>query len=305
MSYGHYQGGMSMKKGRWNSGAVVNALFLFPCVFAFVMVIIIPFFLGIYYSMTDWNGVSSAITFIGFENYKGMFHSIDYAHSFYKTILYTAINVVLVNAVSFSLSLLATSAVKLKNLYRAGFFVPNLIGGIVLGYIWQFLFNNVMTPALFEKSLIANSNAVIWAMSLVNTWQYAGYIMMIYVAAIQGISSSIMEAANVDGASFFMRVRKILIPMMANSFTISLFLTLTNSFKQFDMNYTLTNGGPSVRFFGAPVKASQLLAMNIYDTAFNANKLAEGQAKSVVFFLVLVVVSLIQVYFNKRKEVEL
>lgn len=294
-----------MGKGLKNKGNWVNFLFLFPCVFAFIMVIVIPFFLGIYYSMTDWDGVGSAINFIGLNNFKGMFHSVDFGYSFLITILYTGINVVLVNVASFSLSLLVTSPIRLRNLYRAGFFVPNLIGGIVLGYIWQFLFNNVLTPSLFAKSLIANAQTVIIAMSLVNTWQYAGYIMMIYVAAIQGVPSSVMEAASVDGASYFTRLRKILVPMMANSFTISLFLTLTNSFKQFDMNYTLTNGGPATRFAGKVVKSSQLLAMNIYNTAINANKLAEGQAMAVVFFLVLVVVALIQVYFNKRKEVEM
>lgn len=294
-----------MGKGWRNRNNWVNFIFLLPCVFAFVMVIVIPFFMGIYYSMTDWDGVGSVINFIGLANFKGMFRSVDFGYSFLITILYTGINVALVNVVSFSLSLLVTGSIRLRNLYRAGFFVPNLIGGIVLGYIWQFLFNNVLTPSLFAKSLIANAQTVIIAMSLVNTWQYAGYIMMIYVAAIQGVPSSIMEAASVDGASYSIRLRKILMPMMANSFTISLFLTLTNSFKQFDMNYTLTNGGPATRFAGKVVKSSQLLAMNIYNTAINANRLAEGQAMAVIFFLVLVVVALIQVYFNKRKEVEM
>jgi raffinose/stachyose/melibiose transport system permease protein len=226
------------------------------------------------------------------------------------TVAYTLINVLLVNLVSFFLSLLVTGQARLRNLYRAGFFVPNLIGGIVLGYIWQFLFNYVFTLAgatipFLGKSLIARADTVIWAMSFVNTWQYAGYIMMIYVASIQSVPTSVMEAASVDGASYFTRLRRVLIPMMANAFTISLFLTLTNSFKQFDMNFTLTNGGPSARFMGGAVKASQLLAMDIYNTANGSNKMAEAQAKSVVFFLVLVVFSLVQVYFNKRKEVEM
>ncbi|MEG0047995.1 MAG: sugar ABC transporter permease [Clostridia bacterium] len=290
---------------------ITDFLFLFPCVFAFIMVIICPFILGIYYSMTDWNGINPAIQWVGLANFQGMFKEPQFIYSFIITIAYTLINVAIVNVVSFLLSLLATSRVKLRNLYRAGFFVPNLIGGIVLGYIWQFLFNNVFTVIganlnipFLQKSLIAGSGTVIWAMSLVNTWQYAGYIMMIYVAAIQSISDSIMEAASVDGANYFTRVRRILMPMMASAFTISLFLTLTNSFKQFDMNFTLTNGGPSVRFAGKVVKASQLLAMDIYNTANAANKMAEGQAKAVVFFIVLVVFSLLQVYLNKRKEVE-
>ncbi len=291
-----------MKKNR-----LVNILFMLPCLFAFLMVIIIPFFLGIHFSLTDWDGVQSVVHFVGLKNYQDLFASPAFLHSFLVTVFFTIINVLLVNIVSFALSLLATSEVRLKNLYRAGFFVPNLIGGIVLGYIWQFLFNNVFLTIGIDfmgRSLIGSPKTVIWAMSGVNTWQYAGYIMMIYVAAIQGVPSSLMEAANVDGANYFTRLRKILMPMMANAFTISLFLTLTNSFKQFDMNLTLTNGGPATRFMGGAVKSSQLLAMNIYDTAI-ANQMAQAQAKAVILFLVLVVVSLIQVYFSKKKEVEM
>lgn len=290
---------------------LINLLFVFPCVFAFLVVIIIPFFLGMYFSMTDWNGVSNNITFVGFKNFATLFKAPDFLHSFWATIAFTIINVLLVNIVSFSLSLLVTSSVRLRNFYRAGFFVPNLIGGIVLGYIWQFLFNNALLNigkftgiGFLQSSLLSRPNTVIWAMSLVNTWQYAGYIMMIYVASIQGIPASYLEAASIDGANYWLRLRKILMPLMANAFTISLFLTLVNSFKQFDMNFTLTNGGPSTRFMGKAVKSSQLLAMNIYDTAI-ANKLAEAQAKAVVLFVTLVIVSLIQVYLNKRKEVEM
>lgn len=295
-----------MKKNK-----LVSILFAFPCVFAFITVIIIPFFLGIYFSMTDWNGVSKKITFIGFKNFAVLFKAPDFIHSFFATVVFTIINILLVNVVSFALALLVTSKVRLRNFYRAGFFVPNLIGGIVLGYIWQFLFNNALLnigtltgTGFLKSSLLSRPSTVIWAMSIVNTWQYAGYIMMIYVASIQGISPSYLEAASIDGASYWLRLRKILIPLMANAFTISLFLTLTNSFKQFDMNFTLTNGGPSTRFMGKVVKSSQLLAMNIYDTAI-ANRLAEAQAKAVVLFVTLVVVSLMQVYLNKRKEVEM
>lgn len=296
-----------MKKQRW-----VNVLFLFPTVAAFVLVIIIPFFLGIFYSLTDWDGVRSTFNFVGLKNFQGMFQSPDFIHSFLMTVLFTVINVVSVNVISFLLSLLVTSKLRLRNLYRAGFFVPNLIGGIVLGYIWQFIFNFGLTTVgrslgigWLSTSWIGNANTVIWAMSLVNTWQYAGYIMMIYVASIQSIPASLMEAANVDGANYITRIRKILMPMMANAFTISLFLTLTNSFKQYDMNVTLTNGGPAKLFMGKAIKASELLAMNIYNTGVVNNRMAEGQARAVIFFIVLVVVSLVQVTLNKRKEVEM
>jgi len=290
---------------------IVDFLFIFPTAFAFLMVIIVPFFMGIYYAMTDWDGVKTVLNWVGFKNFTGMFSEPQFIYSFQITLLYTVINIVLVNIAGFLMSLLATSRVKGRNLYRAGFFVPNLIGGIVLGYIWQFMFNNVfvdmgkaMGLAAFQTSFIARKETVIWAMSVVNTWQYAGYIMMIYVASIQSIPDSVMEAANVDGANYITRVFKIMMPMMASAFTITIFLTLTNSFKQFDLNATLTNGGPAMLYMGKAVRASQLLAMDIYRTANQFNLMAPAQAKAVVFFVVLVVFSLVQVYLNKRREVE-
>ncbi len=295
-----------MKQNRF-----INVLFLAPTVFAFVMIIIIPFFFGLYYSMTDWNGISNDINFVGFANFKFLFHNPNFIYSFLITILFTFINVIFVNIVSFVLSLVVTSKIPRRNFYRAGFFVPYLIGGIVLGYIWQFIFNNILVDLgsalsikFLETSFLSQANTVIWTMAVVNTWQYSGYIMLIFVAAIQSIPASLMEAADVDGAKYPTRVFKILIPMMANAFTISLFLTLTTSFKQFDMNLTLTNGGPATRFLGAPVKASELLAMNIFNTAA-ANQMAEAQAKAVILFIVLLIVSLLQVSINKRKEVEM
>jgi raffinose/stachyose/melibiose transport system permease protein len=295
-----------MKKNR-----LVTIMFLAPTVFAFMMIIIIPFLLGLYYSMTDWNGVSTDVAFVGFNNFEKLFSSPDFIHSFVVTIAFTVINVVLVNVVGFILSLIVTSKLRLRNFYRAGFFVPYLIGGIVLGYIWQFILNSILVDLgeawameLLQSSFLSRPGSVIWAMSAVNTWQYAGYIMLIYIAAIQSIPASLMEAAAVDGAGYGTRVVKILIPLMANAFTISLFLTLTTSFKQFDMNLTLTNGGPATRFMEVPVKASQLLAMNIFNTA-TANRMAEAQAKAVVLFVALVIVALVQVSINKKKEVEL
>jgi len=261
--------------------------------------------------MTDWNGVRMVVNFVGLRNFANLFSAPDFLYSFLITIAFTLINVILVNIVSFALSLIVTSNVKFRNFYRAGFFVPYLIGGIVLGYIWQFILNNIFLSVgdtlaieFLQTSFLSRSESVIWAMSAVNTWQYAGYVMLIYVAAIQSIPASLMEAANVDGAPYLTRIFHILIPMMANAFTISLFLTLTNSFKQFDMNFTLTNGGPATRFMDVPVKASQLLAMNIFNTA-TANRMAEAQAKAVVLFVALVVVALVQVSINKKKEVEM
>lgn len=177
------------------------------------MIIVVPFFFGLYYSVTDWNGISPKVHFIGFQNYIKLFTMPNFLHSLIITIFFTVINVILVNVVSFALSLIVTSDLKLKNFYRAGFFVPYLIGGIVLGYIWQFIFNNIlvsigqnMSIGFLERSFLSRPNSVIWAMSAVNTWQYAGYIMLIFVASIQSVPASLMEAAEVDGAPYLSRV---------------------------------------------------------------------------------------------------
>ena len=286
-------------------------LFLLPTLLAFVLVIIIPFILGIYYSFTDWQGTGAVSKMVGFENYAAIFQDAGFLHSFLVTLLFTVLNIITVNVVAFVISLLVTSEIRGRNLYRAGFFVPNLIGGIVLGLVWQFIFSNILPSigaslgwAGLSKSLISNKDTVMFTMVTVNTWQYAGYIMLIYVAAIQGISKSVMEAAEVDGAKYWTRVTKIQIPLMANAFTISLFLTLTNSFKMYDVNVALTNGGPVSIFMMKPVQASELLALNIYNTAFKYNNMAQGQAKAVIFFIVLTIFSVIQVTWNKSKEVE-
>ncbi len=286
-------------------------LFLLPTLIAFLMVIIIPFIFGIYYSFTDWQGTGAVSQSVGFANYKAIFQEPGFLHSFLVTLLFTVLNIITVNVVAFIISLLVTSEIRGRNIYRAGFFVPNLIGGIVLGLVWQFIFSNILPsigqslglPTL-SKSLISNKDTVMITLVTVNTWQYAGYIMLIYVAAIQGISKSVMEAAEVDGARYWTRVRKIQIPLMANAFTISLFLTLTNSFKMYDVNVALTNGGPVSLFMMKPVQASELLALNIYNTAFKYNNMAQGQAKAVIFFVVLTIFSVIQVTWNKSKEVE-
>ncbi len=290
---------------------LTEILFLLPTLIAFLMVIIIPFIFGIYYSFTDWQGTGAASKMVGFENYAAIFQDAGFLHSFLITLLFTVLNIITVNVVAFVISLLVTSEIRGRNIYRAGFFVPNLIGGIVLGLVWQFIFSNIL-PSIgqslgwtaLSKSLLTNKDTVMGTMVTVNTWQYAGYIMLIYVASIQGISKSVMEAAEVDGATYWTRVTRIQIPLMANAFTISLFLTLTNSFKMYDVNVALTNGGPVSMFMNKPVQASELLALNIYQTAFKYNNMALGQAKAVIFFVVLTIFSIIQVSYNKSKEVE-
>jgi len=235
-----------------------------------------------------------------------MFKSSDYVYSLVITFIFTVINIIAVNAVAFALALLCTSRVKGKNVYRAAFFLPNLIGGIVLGYVWQFAFNKVFTLIFAgSQSMLTNPNLAIAAILIVSTWQYAGYIMMIYVTGLQGVPKDTLEASGVDGASKWITLTKIKMPMIANTFTVCIFLTLVNSFKQFDVNLALTNGAPTRILGGKAIAATEFLALNIYNTAIAKNQYAMGQTKAVVFFVILAIISLTQVTISKKREVEL
>lgn len=293
-------------------------LFVTPVLLAFVIVIVVPFFLGVYYSFTNWSATARAndvLRLIGFANYAAILKDRSFAYSFILTVVYTLLNMALINVVSFGLAMLVTQKLKGRNVYRAGFFIPNLIGGLILGYIWQFIFNNAVPSigtalglaswASAENLLLARSNTALLAMVLVGAWQYAGYVMVIYVAAIEAMPQELIEAAQIDGASPLRRLVAITLPMMRQAFTITLFLTLVNSFKQFDVNVSLTAGGPSAMFMGQPIYGTQLLAMNIYNQGFKSDDMAGGQARAVVFFLVLVIVSTIQVSINKKREIEM
>lgn len=285
--------------------AMVNGLFLLPLIGAFFITVLIPFIFGIFYSFTDWNGIKFT-QFVGLKNYGQMFQAPDYLYSLLITFLFTVFNMVSVNIAAFFLAILCTSGVKGRNFYRASFFLPNLIGGIVLGYVWQFIFNKVFTSLMAGSvSMLTSPNLAFFAILIVSTWQYAGYIMMIYVTGLQGVPKDILEASAVDGAGALRTLLHIKLPMIANTFTVCIFLTLVNSFKQFDLNYAITNGAPS-RILGAKAVAStEFLALNIYNTAIARNRYAEGQTKAVVFFLILAAVSLTQVSISKKREVEL
>ncbi len=298
---------------------IVFWTFLTPVLFAFCMVVIIPFFIGAFYSFTNWSSTARAnevLEFVGFANFTESFRDPSFIYSFILTLVYTVINMLAINVTAFFLAVFVTSRLKFRNLYRVGFFIPNLIGGLILGYIWQFIFNNAIpslgdvVPFLSflgdpEKLVLANRNSAVLALVAVGTWQYAGYIMMIYVAALESVPVELHEAARIDGANTWERVRNITIPMIAQAFTITMFLTLVQSFKQFDVNVSLTAGGPSSMFLDKPLFGTELLALNIYNTAFVRLKMAMAQAQAVIFFLVLIVISLIQVSINKKKEVEM
>lgn len=293
-------------------------LFLSPVLFAFVMVILVPFILGVGYSFTNWSATArlgESLRFIGIENYAKILKDPTFGYSFMLTAAYTVLNMIAINGVSFGLAILVTRAIKGRNVYRAGFFLPNLIGGLVLGYVWQFIFNNAV-PSIGaslglaswvnpNNLLLAKSSTALLALVVVGTWQYAGYIMVIYVAAIENVPQDLLEAAQIDGASPTRRLFAIIVPMMRQAFTVTLFLTLINSFKQFDVNYSLTAGGPSVMFMGTPIYGTELLAMNICNEGFRSDDMAGGQSRAVVFLLVLAIVSIAQVSITRRKEIEL
>ncbi len=276
--------------------------FVGPSVFAFTLVIFIPLILGIYYSFTDWNGISSQINFVGFENYIKAFSDEGFRSSFFFTTKFTIAAVIAINIIGFGLALLVTRESRISNLLRTVFFMPNLIGGLILGFIWQFIFVNVFNglgQALGQEWMmgwLSNEVTGFWGMVIIVSWQMAGYVMVVYVAGLQNVPPELNEAAKIDGANWWQRLRNITIPMVKPAFTISLFLTLSNSFKLFDQNLALTNGGPG--------NATQMLALNIYQTAFTLNKINLAQAKAVIFFVIVAVIGLVQVYITKKDEVE-
>ncbi len=289
-------------------------LFLVPALASFIIVVVIPFFMGVYYSMTDWTAVAgSEPKWVGFANYKSMFRDVAFQYSFLRTFLFTLLSVIAINGMALTLAFLVTREIKFKNFFRVGFFIPNLIGGLVLGYIWQFIFKSVVPSigtllgieALENLLILAEPNLTLFGLIFAFTWQYAGYIMMIYVAALLNVPQELIEASEIDGANFVQRLRNITMPMIAQAFTITSFLTLVTSFKQYDIIVALSNGGPASNFRGTIVNSSEMLAVHIYSVAFKYNNMAEGQARAIIFFLVLSVVSIGQVYYNKKKEVEM
>ena len=234
-------------------------LFLAPALLSFLLVIAVPFFMGIYFSLTNWTGITqSGFDFVGLQNYINSIKDIRFQYSSMITIVFALINFISVNVVAFSLALLVSSKIKGRNIYRTGFFLPNLIGGIVLGYIWQFIFNNVLISIgeNYGISLLANTffltdpKLAVLALVIAGTWQYAGYIMMIYYTALQNVPKELLESADLDGANAWQRLRHITIPMIMPAFTVALFLTLSSSFKSYDVVMSLTNGGPSMLWQG-------------------------------------------------------
>ncbi len=272
-------------------------IFVLPTLAAFIIGFIWPFIWGVYLSFCQFTTVQD-VTFVGLSNYAKIWIDDTFTHAFFFTAAFTVVSVVLINAFGFGLALLLTRKLRGTNIFRTVFFMPNLIGGIVLGYIWKTLLDGVLT--LMSKPLLSLDETYgFWGLVILMCWQQIGYMMIIYIAGLQNVPIDLIEAARIDGASNRQILFRVKIPMVMPSFTICLFLTLTNSFKLFDQNLSLTAGEPA--------KASQMLALNIYDT-FYARSGAQwkgiGQAKAVVFFLLVVVIALAQLRLTRSKEVQ-
>ncbi len=270
-------------------------LFILPCLIAFLIAFVIPFVLGLFLSFTEFTTVSDA-DFVGIQNYvKAFSEDTEFLSSLWFTVKFSVVSVITINVLAFCLALMLTGTVPGTKIFRTVFFMPNLIGGIVLGYIWQVIINGVLLP--YNFSITSDPKFGFWGLVILMNWQMIGYTMIIYIAGIQNISTDILEAAKVDGAGPFMTLRKVIIPSVMPSVTICLFLTITNSFKLFDQNLALTAG--------APANQTQTVALNIYETFYSRNGYeGVGQAKAVVFFIIVAVIALSQLYLTRKNEVE-
>lgn len=270
-------------------------VFILPTAAAFVLVFVVPFIMGIFLSFTRFTTVTNA-SWVGLENYIRAFtEDTDFLYSLGFTSLFTLVSVLTVNVLAFALALLLTRGIKGTNLFRGVFFMPNLIGGIVLGYIWNLLINGVL--ATIGVDITYKTEYGFWGLVLLTNWQLIGYMMVIYIAGLQNIPEDLIEAAAIDGASPAKTLFKVKIPMVMPSVTICMFLTLTNSFKMFDQNLALTAG--------APERSTEMLALNIYNTFYGrAGWQGVGQAKAVIFLIIVAVIALVQLKLTSRREVE-
>lgn len=277
-------------------------IFVLPTLAAFAIGFIYPFFQGIYLSFCKFITTSDA-TFVSFDNYVKAFQDPSFLNAFWFTIMFVVVSVILINVLAFAIAYVLTLGIRGSNIFRTVFFMPNLIGGIVLGYIWQLIFDGILKN--FGTSIVLNETFGFWGLIILMCWQQAGYMMIIYIAGFQSIPNHLYEAARIDGASKSKILTKITIPMMAPSITICTFLTLTNSFKLFDQNLALTNGMPIDFMSGAAIKKTQMLALDIYNTFYaNNNFRGVGQAKAVIFFVVVAGIALVQLYFTRKREVQ-
>ncbi len=269
-------------------------IFVLPTLCAFILGFIAPFLMGVGLSFCKFTTVTDA-KFVGLSNYVEALKDSVFRHSFWFTALFAIASLVVINVIAFALALALTQKMRGTNLFRTIFFMPNLIGGIVLGYIWQLIFNGVL--AKFETALGLNEWYGFWGMIILVSWQQIGYMMIIYIAGLQSIPGDVLEAAQIDGASGIQRLFKVTIPMMMPSITICMFLSITNGFKLFDQNLSLTAGEPA--------KMSEMMALNIFNTFYGRTGWeGVGQAKAVLFFILVVGIGMIQLRATRSKEVQ-
>ena len=274
-----------------------SPVFVLPTLLAFTIGFIIPFIQGLYLSFCQFTTVNNA-TFTGLSNYQSALADSSFLSSFKFTVMFAVASIVLINVIAFTLALLLTRQLKGTNVFRTIFFMPNLIGGIVLGYIWQILINCILS-IVGQPLLALNSSAGYWGLIILMCWQQIGYMMIIYIAGLQNVSDDLIEAAAIDGASPWETLWKVKLPMVMPSITICVFLTLTNSFKLFDQNLALTGGDPN--------HMTEMMALNIYQTFYaraGAQWKGLGQSKAVLFCLLVIVISMIQLKATRSREVQ-
>ena len=291
-----------MKQNTFSYKVKQYLMFAGPGTILFLAAVGVPFIYGLYLTLTSWDGISATKAFVGFQNFAAAMKDSTYWQAMGRTVIYSVFAVVLINIVAFALAYLVTSGVKGQNFFRAGFFVPNLIGGIVLGYVWKFVFNRAFVAIAgaisggTAPSLLSTPNGAMFCLILVSVWQYAGYMMLIYVAGFMSVSKDVKEAAMIDGCTPGQAMRNVTIPLMRSSFVQCIFLSITRCFVVYDVNLSLTNGEP----FGSSVMA----AMHVYNQAFTYKNYGLGQAEALILFIVCAIVGVTQVMVGKKGEVE-
>lgn len=276
-------------------------IFVLPTLAAFCIGFVYPFLKGIYLSFCKFRTTSDA-SWVGLSNYTKAFDDPSFFHAFWYTAVFALVSVIVINLFAFAVAFVLTRGIRGANTFRTVFFMPNLIGGIVLGYIWQVIFDGILRN--YGTSIVLDSRFGFWGLIILMSWQQIGYMMIIYIAGLQSVPEQLNEAAKIDGANGWQALRNVTIPTVMPSITICTFLTLTNSFKLFDQNLALTGGAPVA--FGAggeQIKQTEMLALNIYNTFYsNANWRGVGQAKAVIFFVLVAAIALVQLYFTRKRE---
>ncbi|WNQ10176.1 sugar ABC transporter permease [Paenibacillus aurantius] len=279
-------------------------VFVGPALLFFTLIVVIPFLMSIYYSFTEWNGVAAEVKWTGLDNFKAIiFDDKDFHRSFWFTVRFSVAEIIFTNLLGFLLALLLTQHLKTRNVLRTVFFMPNVIGGLLLGFIWQFVFvkgfatlGELTNIGFFQLPWLGDEPTAFWGIVIVSVWQGAGYLMVIYIAGLANVPKELIEAARIDGATRWDMLKSVTIPLIMPSVTVCLFLTISWAFKMFDLNLSLTKGGP----FGA----TESVAMNIYQEAFRNNRYGLGTAKALLFFIIVALITIVQVSITKKREVE-